>query len=43
MAGVAAIRIPWRKLGLTAVVGALYAYFWINGPLQETQPVFEFE
>ncbi len=43
MAGVAAIRIPWRKLGLTAVVAALYAYFWVNGPLQEPQPVFEFE
>lgn len=43
MAGAATIRIPWRKLGLTALVAAAYGYFWVNGPLQERQPVFEFE
>ncbi len=36
-------HLPWQKLGLTALVAAGYAFFWINGPLQERQPVFEFE
>ena len=36
-------HVPWQKLGLTALVAAGYAFFWINGPLQERQPVFEFE
>ncbi len=35
-------KAPWRKLGLSALVVAAYAFFWINGPLQEPQPVFEF-
>lgn len=34
--------VPWRKIGLSALVVAAYAFFWINGPLQEPQPVFEF-
>lgn len=36
-------RLPWRKLGLTVVAVAAYLFFWVNGPLQEPQPVFEFE
>jgi len=36
-------RLPWPKLGLTALAVAAYAFFWSNGPLQEPQPVFEFE
>ncbi len=36
-------RLPWQKLGLTALAAGCYAFFWINGPLQERQPVFEFE
>jgi NosR/NirI family nitrous oxide reductase transcriptional regulator len=35
--------LPWRKLVMTAVVAAAFAWFWINGPLDEPQPVFEFE
>ena len=34
--------VPWRKLGLLTLVVATYVFFWINGPLQEPQPVFEF-
>ena len=34
--------VPWRKIGLTALVVAAFAYFWVNGPLQEPQPVFKF-
>lgn len=34
--------VPWRKLGLSGLIIAAYAYFWVNGPLQEPQPVFEF-
>lgn len=37
------MHIPWQKLGLTTLATAAYAFFWINGPLQEPQPVFEFE
>ncbi|MDH4021970.1 MAG: 4Fe-4S binding protein [Gammaproteobacteria bacterium] len=37
------IRLPWKKLGLTLLTAGAFAYFWINGPLQEPQPVFEFE
>ena len=36
-------RVSWQKLGLTAVAAAGFAYFWVNGPLDEPQPVFEFE
>ncbi len=36
------LRLPWPKLGLTALAVAVYAFFWTNGPLQEPQPVFEF-
>ncbi|MCC7330428.1 MAG: FMN-binding protein [Gammaproteobacteria bacterium] len=43
MSGALAMTIPWRKLGLSALVAAAFAFFWINGPLQEPQPVFEFE
>ncbi len=43
MATATLIRIPWRKLLLTAVAAAAAVYFWENGPLQEPQPVFEFE
>ena len=35
-------RLSWRKIGLTGFVVAAYTFFWINGPLQEPQPVFEF-
>lgn len=35
--------LPWRRLGLTAVAVAAFAFFWVNGPLQEPQPVFEFK
>lgn len=37
------LQVPWRKLGLTALAAGAYAFFWINGPLQERAPVFEFE
>ena len=37
------MRLPWQKLGLTALAAAAYVFFWINGPLQERPPVFEFE
>ena len=43
MSGALAMTIPWRKLGLSALVAAAFAFFWINGPLQDPQPVFEFE
>lgn len=36
-------HIPWQKLGLTALAVAAFVFFWVNGPLQEPQPVFEFE
>ncbi|MFQ5634120.1 MAG: 4Fe-4S binding protein [Gammaproteobacteria bacterium] len=36
-------RLSWQKIGLTVVAGAAFAWFWINGPLQEPPPVFEFE
>lgn len=35
-------RLAWQKFGLTALAMAAYAFFWINGPLQEPEPVFEF-
>jgi NosR/NirI family nitrous oxide reductase transcriptional regulator len=35
-------RTPWQKIGLTAIGVAIFAYFWINGPLQEQPPVFKF-
>jgi len=35
--------ITWRKIALTAVAAAGFAWFWINGPLQEPAPVFKFE
>ncbi len=34
---------PWKRLGLTTLTIAIFAFFWINGPLQAPQPVFEFE
>ncbi|MBL8197687.1 MAG: 4Fe-4S binding protein [Chromatiales bacterium] len=37
------LHLPWQKLGLTALAALAYAFFWVNGPLQEPQPVFEFE
>ncbi len=40
---IGSIGLPWRKLGLTVAVAAAAWYFWVNGPLQEPQPVFEFE
>lgn len=39
----ASIRLPWQKIGLTAIAGAAFVYFWVNGPLSEPAPVFEFE
>jgi NosR/NirI family nitrous oxide reductase transcriptional regulator len=36
------VSVPWRKIGLSAVGIAAFAFFWVNGPLQEPQPVFEF-
>jgi len=36
-------RMPTTKILLTLALVAVYAYFWINGPLQEAAPVFEFE
>lgn len=35
--------LPWRKLSLSTLAAGAFAFFWINGPLQEPQPVFEFE
>jgi NosR/NirI family nitrous oxide reductase transcriptional regulator len=35
-------RLPWRKISLTTLIAAAYGFFWVNGPLQEAQPVFEF-
>jgi NosR/NirI family nitrous oxide reductase transcriptional regulator len=35
-------RLPWRKISLTTLIAAAYGFFWINGPLQEAPPVFEF-
>ncbi len=35
-------RTPWQKIGLTAIGVAIFWYFWINGPLQESPPVFKF-
>jgi NosR/NirI family nitrous oxide reductase transcriptional regulator len=37
------LHLPWQKLGLTALAALAYAFFWVNGPLQEPQPVFEFQ
>ena len=37
------LHLPWQKLGLTVLAAGAYAFFWINGPLQEPQPVFEFQ
>lgn len=37
------ISLPWRKLALTGVAAGAFAWFWANGPLDEPQPVFEFE
>ncbi len=37
------LRLPWQKLGLTALAAVAYVFFWVNGPLQEPQPVFEFQ
>ena len=39
----ASFQFQWRKIGLTAAAVAAFAYFWVNGPLQERPPVFEFE
>jgi len=33
----------WRKISLTAIALLAFAFFWVNGPLQERPPVFEFE
>jgi len=35
--------ISIKKLGLTAIGLMAFAFFWVNGPLQERPPVFEFE
>jgi len=35
--------LPWQKLSLTALALIAFAFFWVNGPLQERAPVFEFE
>jgi NosR/NirI family nitrous oxide reductase transcriptional regulator len=43
MSAVSKFHIPWQKSGLTVLVAVVFAFFWINGPLQEPQPVFEFE
>ncbi len=40
---IASFQFQWRKTGLTAVAVAAFAFFWVNGPLQERPPVFEFE
>ena len=32
-----------KKISLTAIALMAFAFFWINGPLQERPPVFEFE
>ncbi len=37
------LAFPVKKVGLTAVAVAAFIFFWINGPLQERPPVFEFE
>lgn len=37
------LNLPWQKLGLTVLAAAAYVFFWINGPLREPQPVFEFQ
>ncbi len=28
-------RAPWQKLGLTAAAAAAFAWFWVNGPLDQ--------
>lgn len=43
MSAASKLHIPWQKTGLTALAAAAYAFFWLNGPLQEPQPVFEFQ
>ncbi|HJP38173.1 MAG: 4Fe-4S binding protein [Gammaproteobacteria bacterium] len=35
--------LPLIRIGMTAIIVAAFVYFWINGPLQERPPVFEFE
>jgi NosR/NirI family nitrous oxide reductase transcriptional regulator len=37
------LHFPWQKAGLTALAAVAYIFFWVNGPLQEPQPVFEFQ
>ncbi len=39
----ASLPLPWKKFGLTLIAGAAFMYFWVNGPLAERAPVFEFE
>jgi NosR/NirI family nitrous oxide reductase transcriptional regulator len=44
MNGVATgFRFPWSKVSLTAAAVAAFIFFWVNGPLSERPPVFEFE
>lgn len=43
MSAVSKHDIPWQKLGLTMLAAVAFAFFWANGPLQEPQPVFEFQ
>lgn len=37
------LQFPWQKIVLTTIAVAAFAFFWVNGPLQERPPVFEFE
>jgi len=42
-ASAASFQFQWQKIGLTAIAVAAFVFFWVNGPLQERPPVFEFE
>ena len=35
--------LPWPKIVLTMVGVIAFVFFWVNGPLQERAPIFEFE
>jgi NosR/NirI family nitrous oxide reductase transcriptional regulator len=35
--------LPWRRLGLSALAVGAFAWFAVNGPLDEPPPVFEFQ